>query len=408
MKCWIVDDEKNIVDYLFKTINWRKHGFQEVVSFTSSKEVLFRIEKGESPNLLLTDIRMPEVSGLDLAQRIDPLTKVVIISGYSDFTYAQQAIRYGVVDYLLKPVFPEELEELIEKIMPQLSIKKVLEDVDSKLFYLSLLSGNLPQEPDSLSYWQHLLNGGYVLKQARLDEERFLPFCLNEFEFGFVLKEYNSQCKEPIRELFDIIFQTDFKEPIQRHEWTKDLVQQQDWRSLLEQLDKLDVNSTSAQSIFLKLNILYHIYKHFPFLLQEFDVSQTIHLALADNLDRWLQNLLPLSNHLTQDAAINISSLQSYILENLDSPLSLEILADKVHIHPTYLSKIYKEKTGENLSQFILEQRLQKMKKLLLTTSLKIKTITELVGYQKPQNINDFFKKRFGHNPSDYRRIFKK
>ena len=83
MKCWIVDDEKNIVDYLFKTINWRKYGFQEVVSFTSSKEVLFRIEKGESPNLLLTDIRMPEVSGLDLAQRVDPLTKVVIISGYS-------------------------------------------------------------------------------------------------------------------------------------------------------------------------------------------------------------------------------------------------------------------------------------------------------------------------------------
>jgi YesN/AraC family two-component response regulator len=73
----------------------------------------------EAVDLLITDIRMPEISGLELVERLEkleePLPPVILLSGYADFAYAQQAIRMGVINYLLKPVSNGKLIEAVEQ-----------------------------------------------------------------------------------------------------------------------------------------------------------------------------------------------------------------------------------------------------------------------------------------------------
>ncbi len=74
----------------------------------------------KKPDILLTDIRMPGLTGLELVKKIrqeEMNIKVVFISGFADFFYAQKALRMGVSDYLLKPVEEEELREILEELM---------------------------------------------------------------------------------------------------------------------------------------------------------------------------------------------------------------------------------------------------------------------------------------------------
>lgn len=118
MKVLLVDDENHILEYLKHLIRWLDFGYDTVLTATSGQAASELLQQ-EQPALLITDIRMPEVSGLDLARLVTTkklATQVVILSGYSEFDYAQQALRYGVVDYLLKPVLQPDLEKVVRHV----------------------------------------------------------------------------------------------------------------------------------------------------------------------------------------------------------------------------------------------------------------------------------------------------
>jgi two-component system response regulator YesN len=111
MKIMIVDDEVIIRTGLAQVIDWKELGLELLEPAASAEEALERIPS-ERPSLLLTDIRMSGMTGLQLAEeakRIVPDMEVVILSGYDDFMYTQQAIRQDVSDYLLKTSRPEEI-----------------------------------------------------------------------------------------------------------------------------------------------------------------------------------------------------------------------------------------------------------------------------------------------------------
>lgn len=113
MKVLLIDDEPVHVRGMIKYINWGKLGFDKVVGKHNAVEALRLLQK-ENFDLVVTDISMPEVSGLELIHRINLFGKqpgIIIVSGYNEFAYAQEAIRLGVCAYLLKPVKPEEVEE---------------------------------------------------------------------------------------------------------------------------------------------------------------------------------------------------------------------------------------------------------------------------------------------------------
>ncbi|TCZ77120.1 response regulator [Paenibacillus albiflavus] len=111
MRIMIVDDEVIIRTGLCTVIDWKELGLDLLPAAASAEEVLERIPS-EKPHIVLTDIRMPGMDGIALAQEIKKLlpdTEIVILTGYDDFAYAQQALRGGVTDYLLKTSGPEEI-----------------------------------------------------------------------------------------------------------------------------------------------------------------------------------------------------------------------------------------------------------------------------------------------------------
>lgn len=119
MTVLIVDDETYMVDYLKTIVDWNVYGFDQVLTAgggSLARDIIIKCQ----PELLITDIMMPKISGIDLSKLIDEnqlSTKVIIISGYSDFEYARQAFRYQVAEYLVKPVVKEEFVETLERIM---------------------------------------------------------------------------------------------------------------------------------------------------------------------------------------------------------------------------------------------------------------------------------------------------
>lgn len=114
----LVDDEEEVRKSIIKQIDWESAGFQVVGDAENGEDALEKIEVLE-PDVVLTDIRMPYMDGLTLAEKIRqryPSTKVVIFSGYDDFEYAQKAIKLNVTEYILKPVNVEELTSILKRI----------------------------------------------------------------------------------------------------------------------------------------------------------------------------------------------------------------------------------------------------------------------------------------------------
>lgn len=98
-----------------------------------------------------------------------------------------------------------------------------------------------------------------------------------------------------------------------------------------------------------------------------------------------------------------ISKIQSYIVKNLNADLTLQSLSVQFHLHPTYISQLYKKHTNQNLNDYILEQRMQKATKLLKESKLKVYDIAALVGYINSTHFTTVFKQYTGMTPKEYR-----
>ena len=119
MKVLVADDEERVCALICALIDWERFGLTLCAKAYDGISALELI-KAESPDLVITDIRMPGLDGLDLirkAKEIRPDVQFIIISGHKQFDYAQTAIKYGVAEYLLKPIKKLELEQTLNKMV---------------------------------------------------------------------------------------------------------------------------------------------------------------------------------------------------------------------------------------------------------------------------------------------------
>lgn len=121
----LVDDEEEVRKSIIKKIEWQAAGFHVVGDAENGEDAMEKIEMLE-PDVVLTDIRMPYMDGLQLAEKVRqryPSMRVVIFSGYDDFEYAQRAIKLNVSEYILKPVNVEELTSILKRIKENLDLE---------------------------------------------------------------------------------------------------------------------------------------------------------------------------------------------------------------------------------------------------------------------------------------------
>ena len=194
-KLLIADDERIIREGLYNSIDWRAMGIEQVFLASNGKQALDIIET-EHPDIAVVDIVMPEITGLDLISYCNQKvygTKFIIISGHSEFEFAQEAMRNKVVSYLLKPCDIDEISQNLINILAELEQKQASEitfknmksrithlaQVASKQLLRDYLTG-VEIDPENLNIIHHLSDlekpkYRLLLLFATSDEH----FCLN-------------------------------------------------------------------------------------------------------------------------------------------------------------------------------------------------------------------------------------
>ncbi len=193
-KVLFVDDEALIREAICENTRWNELGYELVGACRNGREAIEQIQREGAPDLLLTDICMPYVDGIELTRYVYencPDTKVMILSGYDEFEYAQMALRYHVMEYILKPVTAAELaktltatrERLDEERLKKTNLQRIKGEYISNLpllrgrFLNNLLSGRLSEEEirERLSIY-HLDLTGNQFAAALVEGDDFEPF----------------------------------------------------------------------------------------------------------------------------------------------------------------------------------------------------------------------------------------
>lgn len=128
----LIDDEPWALEGIRRTFQWERSGFEVIAATTKASEALDVIFK-QAPDVVFTDIRMPKISGIEMIQKVRELemnTEFVIVSGFSDFSYAQEAIRQGAFDYCLKPLKSDYAHNLLKRLFQHLEKKNSSKDLE--------------------------------------------------------------------------------------------------------------------------------------------------------------------------------------------------------------------------------------------------------------------------------------
>lgn len=200
LKVLLVDDEPFITQGLLMLIDWEKEGY-EVVGTASDGEEAYEYVKNNSVDLVVTDIKMPRMNGIEFLAKIRQEgfaeIEVIILSGYKDFEYAMEGMKYGCAGYVLKPVEKNEITSLIRKIaqkkneiIEEAKQKEQLESIFLERNIVALLIGKFDE-----------VNIGHVTRALRLSDS--ISYVSIEFmPVGGVHEEEDNYIRQNHRKLY--------------------------------------------------------------------------------------------------------------------------------------------------------------------------------------------------------------
>lgn len=140
----IADDEPIIIKGLYKLIPWEEKRMKIIAEANDGRELLEAIEKYE-PDIVISDISMPHFTGIDILKKVNErglACKIIFISAHQDFAYAKDAIRFGAIDYLVKPIRREDLNTVLTKAIMQIRTKDEALKIEGKLQHFEQKSHN--------------------------------------------------------------------------------------------------------------------------------------------------------------------------------------------------------------------------------------------------------------------------
>lgn len=180
MKVMLVDDEPFILQGLSVIIDWETEGFEIVKKASDGEEAIAYLRENKV-DLIITDIRMPKITGIELLEtvRAEKLSDayIFILSGYNDFKYAQAAIRYSAMEYILKPVQKEQLLESVRRVVAKTE-NRIQEELDSRRMQRGYLLQNMTALLQGKGKEENLT---YVRENFRCGQGiRYLHICLND------------------------------------------------------------------------------------------------------------------------------------------------------------------------------------------------------------------------------------
>lgn len=396
----IVDDEPHVVDAIRGILEQEPEVDLEIHTAFRGQQAL-KLCQQYPISLLITDIRMPDMSGLELARQVRQLTpdcNVILLTAYSDFTYAYEGIQLHASDYILKT----EDKQIIRT-----RIFKILGTMEQELRHRSWLESARESNPISDRLCKKLL----MPQRSSQQEEAFTLLGFRETGFPLLLMTAKTPSHIPIQ---------------------ADILQKSLMRCLPGRITHLCASTISENVCSLVLSLDPKGYAITgTWLMVTMERIQALYTATTqaecailysypiDNLDqlsgkyqiaaRYLEAerfdayVKVISDVKKESPLVTIHFVKRYVKEHLNQDLSLSQISVVTGYNPTYLSRLFKEQTGETLNRYISRKRMEYIARLMQDPQISMQQIMDAAGFATRSYFNQFVKKETGLTPKQYR-----
>jgi two-component system response regulator YesN len=356
----MIVDDRDIVRIELKRLKiWGEaSGFNISQEAQNGREALDKLENFQI-DLVITDIKMPKVDGIELLRAIvdrNLCSCVVLLSDYSEFSYARQGIILGAFDYIPKPVDANELSGLLSR---------------AKIYI-----DHIRLEKERIR----------KLEEAQKDTEQRLSI-------------------DEVTTLTSLIRMGDEKSI---------LVIERMMDQILKNSNKVELIRISGLLKNSIHDIITELIKAFPYIelfidpsiYSGFDDIKNLDLSSINNI--FMDKIKGLSHMITilrldlQDKGI-VRQVYNFILKNIDNNISLAMVADQLYMNKTYISESFKQKVGISFTEFVTIVKMERAKVLILIDDLKTYEIAEKLGYKDAEYFSKVFKKVVGLTPTEFR-----
>jgi two-component system response regulator YesN len=400
-KLLITDDESRIRRGIKNLINWKELNI-EVVGEAEDGEIALEIAKEKLPDIILLDICMPFLNGLQLIKRLkeeacSPV--IIIITGHDEFKYVQEALKLRVFDYILKPVMKDDLTRSIARALEELDrknsesllnewmSKKLVDGIETvkETLLNSWLKGliTLQQVKSELDFINIGMEGDIgllLVKPIGLLNTELLSKKMDERLLGFAVKNIIEEMLKPFSPFLIGIDEDGAFAAV------CSITKSSEWINLSMEIEKSIVKYLD-----------YKVIAEQKKVLQGLEGVCNTYKELQEELGNKLQYkpvvLLALkyidSNYFNQD-------------------LNLETVAAELNVSSSYLSKLMKEEIGMSFIDYLTHVKIQKAIFLMEDPTIKIHEVAELVGYNDQHYFCKAFKRTMGYPPIEYRERNKK
>lgn len=411
MRIIVVDDDKIIRMGLIKILNKLFENHEIVGDFQNGLLAFEYLKENDGQvDLVITDIKMPIMTGIQFVEKANKELKhppiFLVLSGYDEFTYVRDTMKYGAFNYLLKPIKKDELKKVVEEVEIKIEELKKKDKIMTKSI-----------EVIKKDFFKHLLFSNSdinirtdksLLENIQLDEGYYYQMVvlpINKEEKEFNNKLLNSYFKEVSNnnKIEYIYFLYNDNVYIVFYFNGNEISNISDVTNLIDEKSNVFIENGISVFILECTNKIWEVREHSKLVRK---VKEKM-LYNKNSKKYYVDDLNELSDILEDDknlySATSIKLAIQFITKNFKNNITLKDVADEVFLSQNYLSELFKKETGEGFYEFLSNYRVKRAKELLVTTNLKIYEVAESVGYNDSITFGRAFKKITGTTPNNFR-----